>query len=229
MDTTEPTMQGTLSCTNDGCHLAVAHSLTSNKGQEINEHLDKVACETCHTGLRPAAALASRKWNVFLPTTDGKPGAPLTTKWAAGWLPVHKWYDNTGPGVSGDFHLPILGYTERRDAPGAKIYPFNAVTVDWYVKRKNSGYDDVIIVPEVKAADADGDLTVTLKEMQAVYRKAKLVTADMNFSISHSVVPAELAFDCKDCHGRNGWVLDWSQLGYAKDPRSGKGGGKKPK
>ena len=60
------------------------------------------------------------------------------------------------PGASGDFHLPILGYTERRDAEGAKIYPFNAVTVDWFVRKKNSAYDDVIIVPEVKAADADG-------------------------------------------------------------------------
>ena len=40
------------------------------------------------------------------------------------------------------------------------------------------------------AADADGDLQVTLDEMRAVYRKAQLVTADMNFSISHSTGPA---------------------------------------
>lgn len=228
IDTTEPTMQGKLSCTNDGCHLAVPHSLTTDKGQDINAHLDKVACETCHTGLRPGAALSSRKWNVFKLDAKGKV-VPLTTKWAEGWLPVHKWYDNKGAGVAGDFHLPILGYTERRDADGAKVYPFNAVTVDWYVKKKKSGYDDVITVPEVKAADADGDLTVTLKEMQAVYRKAKLVTADMTFSISHSVVPKDLAFKCGDCHGRNGWVLDWQQLGYAKDPRSEKKGGRKNK
>ena len=108
------------------------------------------------------------------------------------------------------------------------------MAVSWYVKRKNSGYDDVIIVPDVKAANKDGIdpetglMTVTLEEMQAVYRKAKLVTADMNFSISHSVVPAGLAFKCGDCHGRNGWVLDWKQLGYAKDPK-GRSGGKKSK
>ena len=28
-----------------------------SKGKELNEHTDKVACETCHTGLRPTAAL----------------------------------------------------------------------------------------------------------------------------------------------------------------------------
>lgn len=227
MDTTEPTMKGTLSCMT--CHGDLPHDADKDKGIEYNAHTAKVACETCHTGLRPAMALSSRDWTVF------KDGKPVTTKWAAGWLPIHKWYDNTGPGASGDYHLPILGFTERRDAPGAKIHPFNAVTVDWYVKRKKSDYDDVIIVSEVKAADTDGVdpetglMTVTLEEMQAVYRQAKLATADMNFSINHSVVPRDLAFKCGDCHGRNGWVLDWTQLGYAKDPRSKKGGGKKPK
>lgn len=225
MDTTEPTMQGTLSCMT--CHPAEPHDLDTAKGIDNNAHTAKVACETCHTGLRPGRALASRDWTTF---KDGKP----VTKWReAGWSPVYKWYDNTGPGASGDYHLPILGYTERRDAPGAKVYPFNAVAVSWYVKKKNSGYDDVIIVPDVKAANKDGIdpetglMTVTLEEMQAVYRKAKLVTADMNFSISHSVVPAGLAFKCGDCHGRNGWVLDWKQLGYAKDPK--RSGGKKSK
>jgi methanogenesis multiheme c-type cytochrome len=194
------------------------------KGKALNKHTRKVACETCHTGLRPAMALESRKWNVF---SDGK---PVTTKYAVGWLPEHKWYDNTGPGASGDYHLPILSHTERRDIEGAKIYPFNAVTVDWYVKDDESGFDDVIIVPEVKAADADGDGTVTLDEMQAgKYPKANLMTADMNFSISHSVTPAKQAFDCNDCHGQNGWVLDWNELGYAKDPLRKLGKGHKNK
>jgi methanogenesis multiheme c-type cytochrome len=222
MDTTEQTMMGTMSCTMSTCHDAQPHSAVTDRGIALNTHNEKVACETCHTGLRPAAALASRQWNVF-----NEAGAVKTTKHAAGWLPVHKWYDNTGPGAAGNYDLPILGYTERRDADGAKIYPFNAVTVDWYVKKKKSDYDEVIIVPEVKAADADGDGTVTLAEMQKVYRKAVLKTADMNFSISHSVVPASQAFVCNDCHGRNAWVLDWKQLGYAKDPRSG--GDKKSK
>ena len=221
IDTTEPTMEGTLSCTTQ-CHLEQPHTMPGKNGAMLNKHTAKVACETCHTGLRWGKALASRQWNVF--TTAGK---ALTTWKEDGWLPEYKWYDNTGPGASGDFHLPILGHTERRDVPGAKIYPFNAVTVDWFVKKKNSAFDDVIITPEVKAADADGDRTVTLKEMQVFYRNARLLTADMNFSISHSVVPADEAFTCNDCHSKKGWVLNWNQLGYAKDPRSSKGRGKK--
>ena len=123
LDTTEPTMQGTLSCVT--CHGDRPHLRGGGSGR-LNKHVDKVACETCHTGLRPAPALASRKWNQFTVT-----GKPVTLKREEEWLPAHKWYDNTGPGASGDFHLPILTATERRDAPGAKIYPFNPVTVDW--------------------------------------------------------------------------------------------------
>jgi len=229
MDTTEPTMEGTMSCVSGGCHSPKPHLVTSGKkvtktphGATLNTHTEKVACETCHTGLRPAPALASRQWNSFTAT-----GGPVTSKHAAGWIPQYKWYDNTGPGVSGDYHLPILTHTERRDAEGAKIYPFNAVTVDWFIKTETSAFDDVIIVPVVKAADSNGDNYVSVDEMRAapaypghpVYDQATLTTADMNFSISHSVVPVELAFECKDCHGRNGWVLNWQQLGYEQDPK----------
>jgi methanogenesis multiheme c-type cytochrome len=211
IDTTEPTMEGTLSCTS-ACHSLAPHS-GARDSWRLNQHVQNVACETCHTGRRPATALAARNWTIF--DAEGKPA----TVWReASWLPEHKWYDATGVGAAGDFSLPILGYTERRNAPGARIYPFNAVTVTWFVKTRDSALDDVITVPEVKAADADGDGTVTLDEMRAVYPEATLRTEDMNFSISHSVVPKQAAFSCDDCHGRDDGVLDWNQLGYAKDP-----------
>jgi len=170
IDTTEPTMEGTLSCT-AFCHAPAPHA-GSKDSDRLNRHTVRVACETCHTGQRPAPALAE-----------------------------HKWYDNSGPGAAGDYALPILGYTERREAPGARIYPFNVVSVSWFVKTPTSDFDDVIIVPEVKAADADRNGTITVAEMRAVYPEATLLTRDMNFSISHSVTPKEQAFNCSDCHG----------------------------
>lgn len=219
IDTTEQTLKGTLSCT-AFCHDPKPHQSKKGQATVLNRHAEKVACETCHTGLRPASALARRQWNVF-----NEAGKPVTTMRAAGWKPVHKWYDDTGPGPAGGFDLPILGFTERRDLPGAKIHPFNAVSVDWFLRTPEAEYADVIVTPRVKAMDADHDGTVTQDEMRAdpEFPGATLVTADMNFSISHSVVPVELAFDCKDCHGRNGWVLDWAQLGYAGDPRKNQG------
>lgn len=211
LDTTEPTMKGTLSCAT--CHLD-PHAKLAHGGPRIDAHLDKVACETCHTGARPGWALASRQWNVFTAA-----GTPVSVKRDPGFLPVYKWYDNLGAGAAGDYRLPILGVTERRNAPGAKIYPFNPITVTWFVKTEVSPLDDVIVVPEVKAADADGDGTVTVAEMRTDYPRATLVTRDMTFSISHSVRPASQAYRCHDCHGRRGWVLDWKALGYSGDPR----------
>ena len=216
IDTTEPTMEGSLSCTRF-CHSSEPHQGGPNGGK-LNQHTDKVACETCHIGPRPAAALERRSWNVF-----NEEGAVSTTRRAAGWMPEYKWYDNTGPGPAGAYELPMLGHTERRGVAGARIYPFNPVTVDWFVRTPDAAFHDVIIVPEVKAADADGDGTTSVEEMRAVYPGATLITADMNFSISHGVMPREAAFDCKDCHGRSAWLLDWNQLGYGFDP-----GGEQP-
>lgn len=213
IDTTEPTLEGSLSCTRS-CHSKRPHAASSNRDR-LNGHTEKVACETCHIGPRRAAAVQSRRWNVF----DDQ-GAPATTWRSAGWTPEYKWYDNSGPGAAGQYYLPILGHAERRDVAGARIYPFNTVTVDWFVKTQESKFHDVIIVPEVRAADLDGDGTVTVGEMQSVpfYEQATLMQAELNFSISHGVMPASQAASCEDCHTSNGWMFNWQALGYGDDP-----------
>lgn len=204
IDTTEPTLERTLACMI--CHSDSPHG-QGQKAEELDRHAGFVACETCHTGRRPGSALESRSWSQF--TAEGK---PLTTMREPNWAPTHKWYDNTGPGASGGYLLPILHPAERRGAPGAKIYPFNTVTVTWYVKTPTSAFDNVIPVPEVKAADTDGDKIVTVDEMRTLYPSATLETADMTFSISHSVRPASQSFECNDCHGSQAWLIDWQAL-----------------
>lgn len=215
LDTSEPTVKGTMSCLSGGCHPAQPHPGTTDRATSLNAHLDKVACETCHTARsRPGAALGSRQWNVFTAA-----GTPLSTMRAPGWKPVYKWYDNTGAGAAGYFELPILGVAERRAAPGAKIYPFNPITVTWFVQKKRSRFDEVIPVPAVKLADTNRDGTTSVAEMQKVYKQATLKTADMNFIISHSVRPAAEALFCHDCHNAQTPYLDWKALGYTSDPR----------
>jgi hypothetical protein len=104
----------------------------------------------------------------------------------------------------------------------AKIYPFNVVEVTWFIERGDAALDDVIIVPEVKAADANKDGETTVEEMRKYergkYKDATLVSREFNFSVSHSIVPSEKAFGCFDCHGKKGYVLNWKKLGYDKDP-----------
>ena len=206
IDTTEDTMEGTLSC--NKCHEERPHA-NVDEGEIIDtKHVNKIACVTCHTGPRPGKAIKSRNWNKF--TKEGK---PVTKKRAPGWIPGHKWY--TGKKLG---HLPILGSTDLM----SKIYPFNVVEVTWFIERGDAALDDVIIVPEVKAADANKDGETTVEEMRKFekgkYKDATLVSREFNFSISHSIVQSEQTFGCFDCHGKKGYVLNWTELGYDKDP-----------
>jgi methanogenesis multiheme c-type cytochrome len=206
IDTTEDTMEGTLSCLK--CHEERPH-YKADEGEILDsKHVNKIACVTCHTGPRPGKAIESRSWNEF--TEDGK---PVTKMRAPGWIPNHKWY--TGKKLG---HLPILGSTDLM----AKIYPFNVVKVTWFIETSGSSLDDVIIVPEVMAADADNDRVTTVEEMRKYqkgkYSDATLVTREFNFSVSHSIVPSENAFSCFDCHGEDANVIQWKELGYMEDP-----------
>jgi methanogenesis multiheme c-type cytochrome len=206
IDTTEDTMEGTLSCIK--CHEEKPHERLDEGEILDSNHVNNIACVTCHTGPRPGEAIESRSWNKF--TKDGK---PVTKKRTPGWIPKHKWY--IGKKLS---HLPILGTTDLM----AKIYPFNVAKVTWFIERGDAALDDVIIVPEVKAADANKDGETTVEEMRKYkkgkYKDATLVTKEFNYSVTHSIVPTEQAFSCEDCHGESAKVLNWKELGYDGDP-----------
>jgi len=206
IDTTEDTVEGTLSCIK--CHEEKPHDRVPEGEVLDSKHVNKIACVTCHTGRRPGKAVESRSWNKF--TEDGE---PVTEKRQPGWIPKHKWY--TGKKLG---HLPILGATDLI----ARIYPFNAITVTWFVEKGDAPLEDVITVPEVKAADANKDGETTVEEMRTYekgkYRDATLVTREFNYSVTHSIVPSEQAFNCRDCHGKKGYVLNWQELGYDGDP-----------
>lgn len=206
IDTTEDTVEGTISCTT--CHEEKPHGKLLEGEVLDSKHVNKIACVTCHTGPRPGKAIETRNWNKF--TEDGK---PVTKMRQPGWIPGHKWYVGKKCG-----HLPILGTTDLM----SKIYPFNVVAVTWFIERSDAALDDVIIVPEVRAADADKDGETTVEEMRAYengkYKDATLVTREFNFSVTHSVVPREQAFNCRDCHGKDASVLNWRELGYDGDP-----------
>ncbi len=206
IDTTEDTMEGTLSCIK--CHEERPHERLDEGEILDSNHVNNIACVTCHTGPRPGEAIESRSWNKF--TKDGK---PVTKKRTPGWIPKHKWY--IGKKLS---HLPILGTTDLM----AKIHPFNVVKVTWFIERGDAALDDVIIVPEVKAADVNKDGETTVEEMRKYkkgkYKDATLVTKEFNYSVTHSIVPTEQAFSCEDCHGESAKVLNWKELGYDGDP-----------
>jgi hypothetical protein len=210
IDTTEPSQYAMKVCVD--CHGLAPHDTDTM----YNDHTGKVSCETCHIGMRPAGAFISRTWNIF-----NYKGKPISIFEPAEWLPEYKWYNGTGE--ADHTHMPVLDYCSQMNDAGAKIYPFNAVAVTWFAKIP--GVDDAIVVSDVKACDADGNLETTVAEMRActntpsgnTYPEATLVTETINFQISHGVNEIGAAFTCNDCHN-GGWVLDWEQLCYEGDP-----------
>ena len=211
LDTSEVTYEGTMEGCEE-CHAA------PHADRKYDKHAKTIACEVCHTGERDAGiTLATRTWAEF-----NEVGTPVTTKHMDTWRPEYKWYS---PDAVTSIY-PILDYTEHMDAKGAKITPFNAVDVTFFAKSEDDHFD-AIIVPDVKAADANSNRVTTVDEMRAYaggaydYSEAVLVTETMNFQISHGVLPKTEALTCDDCHGEDSWAIDWEQLGYDDEPYPG--------
>jgi hypothetical protein len=224
MEIAKDTMDG-------GCSAAACHGPTPHThpvfGGTLNTLHTKIACETCHTGLRKGGlALKTRSW---------QSGAVANTKRGDYWVPFHKWYDGSGSPTTwpADGHLPILSADEMKDNPGAKIYPFNNIEVTWWLK--NTGrpaeppYDDVIPNTVAAAATTFFGGTPTQAQMRSYdydgdtnpdYPDAKLVTDTVSFNVSHSV---EASFTCGDCHGWANYVMEWADLGYPTEPPVGPG------
>jgi len=235
IDTSEPTWTDTMTVAGtdcESCHLTETGD-PIHKNTMLNQHAAKIACETCHTGIRPAnRALNDRSW---------ENGSNVTHKRPYAWLPWLKWYDGGGSpsGYPANNDLPILkdpdlmkGWSRVFDA---KIFPFNNIDVTWWLK--NTGctgqppYDDVIPNFVVQAATTFFGGTPTQAQMRTYdhdgdtnpdYPCAVVITDTVSFNVSHSVQPKEEAFRCNDCHidgvsGEfdDGWdSTKWSDLGY---------------
>jgi len=224
LDTSKDTMDG-------GCSAAACHGPTPHTdpvfGGTLNTLHTKVACETCHTGLRKGGlALKSRSW---------QGGSPANAKRMEDWVPFHKWYDGSGSPsywpASG--HLPILGADEMKGKPGAKIYPFNNISVTWWLKNTGNPAEPPLddIIPNCVASQFKTDYghAPSQSEMQSYdydgdtypdYPDAKLFSGTTSFNVSHSV---EASFYCSDCHGWSNYVMEWADLGYTDDPGHGMG------
>ena len=222
LDTSKDTMDG--GCSAADCHgdVPAGHNNAGSLTGMLNQHLDTVACETCHTGLRKGGlALKSRSW---------QNGSPANAKRMTDWVPFHKWYD--GSGSPSDWpasgHLPILGADEMKGNAGAKIYPFNNISVTWWLKNTGNPaeppLDDIIPNSVAKAATTYYGHAPSEYDMQSYdydgdtypdYPDAKLFSGTTSFNVSHSV---EASFTCGDCHGWASYVMEWTDLGFTGDP-----------
>lgn len=211
------------------CHDTGLHS-----DARITEHLDTVACQTCHV---PATALRDPtkvEWDWSQAGQEGREEDPheyLRIKGAFiyenNYVPEYAWFN-------GDLRRYILGDVidptttthineplGSIDDPTALIYPFKI----HYARQPYDLVYNLLIPPHTTGEDGywttfdwNSALAIGAEAAGLPYSgEYGFAETDMYWMQTHMVQPAENALTCTDCHGENG-RLDWEALGYPGDP-----------
>ena len=219
--------KGGIGCTD--CHREPPH-----KDQRINDHLDAVACQTCHIPTFARKVPTKMDWDWSKAGDDARLDNVHEYLKIKGEFvyeqsvePEYAWFNLTSNRyILGDPMDPdgvTSMNTPRGDIhdPTAKIWPFK-------VHRGKQPYDAVnkYFISPVTAGEGgywrefDWDQAMRLGaelgglEYSGQYGFAK---TEMYWPLSHMVAPKEGALGCADCHGEKG-RMDWKALGYGEDP-----------
>lgn len=215
-----------LSCTE--CHSESLHA-----DERITDHVDTVACQSCHVpeGAVRDATKMHWDWSTAgqdLPEDDH---SYLKIKgsfvYERDFIPEYTWFNgNADRYLLGDPIDPTTTTVLNQplgdiDDPGARIYPFK-------VHRAKQIYDavyDYLLQPKTVGeggywSEFDWDLAARLGSEAvglAYSGEFDFAETEMYWLLTHMVAPKESALQCTDCHGEGG-RMDWEALGYPGDP-----------
>ncbi|MBO8168711.1 MAG: tetrathionate reductase family octaheme c-type cytochrome [Thermoanaerobacteraceae bacterium] len=224
----EPT-EGSVGC--DSCHGSEPH-----ENGTLNNHLNTVACQTCHipTFARGQATKIYWDWSTAgqdKEATKDKYGKETYNKkkgsfvWAKDVTPTYAWYNGkvdrylVGDPINENGVTVLAKPVGSIDDPDAKIYPFKVMKG----KQPADAKYNYLLTPNVVGfwqhfdwdkALADGAAASGL-EYSGEY---KFVETEMYLGINHEVIPKENALNCMDCHNNENGPIDFKALGYEGDP-----------
>ena len=210
------------------------HDSNLHDDERINEHVDTVACQTCHI---PATALRDPTKVTWDWSQAGDPNREenvheyLRIKgeftYENNYTPQYMWYDGTASRyLVGDPMNP--DEITHINYPGGDISDPSSVIYPFKVHLGNQPYDtiyNILLTPHTVGEQGywtlfDWPTALTIgAEANGIPFSGEygFAPTDMYWVQSHMVVPAENALSCTDCHGENG-RLDWQALGYPGDP-----------
>jgi hypothetical protein len=214
---------GVKACDSSGCHEGISH------GAVVDGHLETVSCETCHI---PALPGSDATGTPVVQSFSWQNGVREDVTYDSEFTPTISW----SSGVNYDA-LP----TAQEQINGSMLKPFNVITGTWWDEGidaavvadpdNSSSIGNPIAPAEVLKADANGDGIVTEEEIHsydgnadgnADYPNAVLRNVDMYYQVSHNIVSSSVGLEaplvCADCHGSTATAINWTALGYEKDP-----------
>jgi len=215
------------------CHDATPHSES-----RINEHISKVACQTCHVPSFAREFPTKVYWDWSTAGEDRNPesddyGMPTYHKkkgsfrWEKNIVPTYAWYNGQasvytlGDKIIPDGINPLSRPIGKKKDKSSRIFPFKVMEGRQIYDVKN----ETLIVPKLfgkggywKTYDWNQTASLGMEAVGLPYSGEYGWTDTVMFwKINHMVAPAEDSLNCLDCHGDEG-RMDWKALGYKKDP-----------
>lgn len=218
----------------NGIACTDCHDTRLHEDARITEHLDTVACQTCHI---PATALLDPtkvEWDWSKAGQEGREEDPhvyLRIKgefvYTNNYIPQYAWYNgNVSRYLLGDVIDPTK--TTYINQPQGSIDDLVSLLVPFKVHHALQPYDSVyniLLPPHTTGEDGywttfdwDSALQIGADTAGLPYSgEYGFAPTNMYLTQNHMVQPAENALTCTDCHGENG-RMEWQALGYPGDP-----------
>lgn len=221
----------------DGCHTATPHRRDSLFGLKLNDHTDRVACQTCHIPAFAKGGVPTKiwwDWSTAGKLKDGKPYHETDAKgrdtymsekgnfiWADDVTPDYAfWNGQVEYTLLGDKIDPSTVVTINRIGGGAadpdsRIYPFKKMRgrQAYDTENLNLVYTNVF-GPATDTAfwtnfDWSRAIAAGMKGSGVAYSgQFDFIDTTMLWPTTHMVAPASEALKCGHCHAKAGRLQD---------------------
>lgn len=207
------------------------HGLRPMKDEKLNDHTDRIACQTCHIPHFARGDYASKMWWDW--STSGKMdenGKPYSTfdadgneiynskkgdfVWQRDVVPEYRWFNGSvyytllNDKIDPTKVLEINHFMGDANDPNALIWPIKLMRG----KQPFDSGNNTLAIPHTTGKDGywkqfDWQDAIT-KGMAAADQpysgKFGFVETEMSWPLAHMVAPAIEALDCNDCHAKDG-------------------------
>jgi octaheme c-type cytochrome (tetrathionate reductase family) len=210
------------------CHVSNPH-----QDERLDAHVSAVGCQTCHIPLVAVREATKVHWDWSAAGQDlnDDPHRYLKRKgrfrYERPLIPEYDWFNGManryllGDKIDTSIATPLNHPQGTIHDPTATIWPFK-------VHRGLQIYDRVhqhLLVPKTVGTggyweEFDWDKAVRLgSDVTKLDYSGEygFSPTEMHWPLTHMVVPAGQALQCRDCHSDDG-IMDWESLGYLGDP-----------
>lgn len=220
---------GRASCAS--CHGEAPHA----ENAKLNDHTDRIACQTCHIPAYSRGDYASKEWwdwstagqtgpdNTPVSKADAKGHEIYNSKkgdfrWQDNVVPEYVWFNGTveytllGDRIDPGGVVPINTFHGSAKDANARIWPVK-------VMRGKQPYDKVNLTLAVPHTVGEDGYWTTFDWQSALVKGMAAANAPfsgdfgfvettMHWPINHMVAPREEALDCVACHASEGRLMN---------------------